>query len=71
MAEVEQFDVRKRMLFLWGVLGVAFGACAFLAFKAISTENYTLLAIVPAVVLTQVPMVIALVRLRRGDRSSK
>lgn len=56
------------MLFLWGVLGVAFGACAFLVFKAVGSGNFALLAIVPAVVLTQVPMVIALVRLRRGDR---
>lgn len=64
-------DVRKRILFISCALGIAAGITAYLAYKATLTENFALLAVVPAVLVTCIPMVNALRRLlvqqRKGN----
>jgi hypothetical protein len=52
------------MLFLAGTLGLMAGVTAYLIYKAVITQNFALLAIVPAVLLTSIPMVNAVRRLR-------
>lgn len=65
MAERSRTHPRRQMLFIAAVLGVMAGSGAVLAFKAIAVRNYALLAILPALVVTAIPLLLAFVRLRR------
>ena len=63
-------DVRKRILFIACTLGVMAGVTGYLAYKVAISENFALLAIAPAVLLTCIPMVNALRRLLAQRRQA-
>lgn len=52
------------------VLGILAGVTGYLVYKATLTENFALLAVIPAVLVTSIPMVNALRRLLAQRRQS-
>lgn len=64
MRDKAAVEPRKRILFIWAVLGIMVGVSAYLLYKALQSENYALLAVLPALALTAIPMVRSLVSLK-------
>ena len=62
-------DSRKQILFIASVLGIMVGVSVYLVYKAVLNQNFALLAILPALLLTSIPMLNALRRLRGRQRS--
>lgn len=65
MAQNAPADVRKRILFFSCLLGFMIGIATYLAVKAVRQPNYALLAILPLLLITGIPLVKTLIELRR------
>lgn len=57
--------VRRKILFLSGLLGFMVGVGAFLVFAVVQKGNYTLLVVLLPMLITSIPLAKALVQLRR------
>ena len=64
-------DLRKRMLFLSGVLGVMAGVGAYLLYKAVQRDNFALVAVLLPMLIAAIPLVKSLRRLNEIRRTTK
>lgn len=62
-------DIRKRILFIIVLLGIIAGVGMYLVLKAVRQDNYVLLAILPALAMSAIPMLTSLSRLKRQQQS--
>ena len=69
MNERQEADPRKQILFISAMLGFMVGVGAYLAYKTVRSGNVALLAVLPVLFITAIPMLRTLARLKRGEES--
>ena len=71
MADDTSRDIRKRILFISGLLGLMLGIAAYLVFKAVVSDRYILLVTMLPMCIAAVPLTKSLTRLFAQARAAR